>query len=251
MADEGEATETNARSRTSRRQRRGHGKPAAPVALADAAPQDERQLDVATFVAVDKMIGAFARRRFGKAFPALAQTFFKIATPAEVASKELQAAFALWVVYGWKDAEGRRIVDMFAEYGLPLVGEQTRVLAALLRCRFAVFSLRRSEPANKQLRGRDVLRDEPMIILDHAAYEHMHGGDALVSWFFPAGKLWRPLGVATRIPRARVKAVCDALVHFKRGVEAPAQTLRRIADDQPAQVFWTTFRGANMRLDGR
>ena len=160
-------------------------------------------------------------------------------------------AFSLWVVYGWKDKEGRRIVDMFAQYGLPLAGEQSRVLDALRKAKFAVFHMRRAEESNKQLRGRDALRNEPMVILDHAAFSQLEDGDGLVSWFFPVGKLWRPLGVATRIPRARVKALQDALTQFKQGSESKDQTLRRMADEQPAQVFWTCYRGANLQLTSR
>ncbi len=238
---------TDSKSRT-RRKRRGHSDGLTPPTRVIQGRDESQPLDPATFQNVDKMVGVFAQKHFGNAFPQLARSFFNIATPAERDTRELQMAFSLWVVYGWRDKEGRRIVDMFAKHAIALAGEQTRVLNALLRAKFSVFHMRRSEQANEQLRGRDALRNEPMIIRDHAAFNQIKAGDGLVSWFFPVGRLWRPLGVATRVPSARVKALQNALHGFKQGRETKDQTLLRMADTQPAQVFWTCYRGANFQL---
>ena len=78
------------------------------------------------------MIGSFAQRRFGGMMPIVGKGFFAGARDEEEAkSSEIQQGFALYFVYGYRDNAGRRVIDMFREYGLKLDREQTRVLGAL------------------------------------------------------------------------------------------------------------------------
>jgi hypothetical protein len=225
----------------SRRHRRGQGSTANKDE--GAAPRSSRQLDPQAFAQVDQMIGAFSQNRFGNVLPTVMAGFFGAAKrKEELRDPELQAAFMLFFVYGWKDDHGMRIVDAFAEYGPKLKGEQKRVLDALQSARLAFFRVEGSERGNKQLSGRDVLRDEPMIVLDHNAFETLTDGDALLAWFFPMGELARPFGVATQVANAKYPAIEAALVRL---ASALSVTVPELPDRKPAQTFWTVYRLAN------
>ncbi|PRQ02795.1 hypothetical protein ENSA5_21480 [Enhygromyxa salina] len=243
--------------RNSARKRRGHKAKAeaAEAARAEAeaskpkrAVKSVRQLDPEAFKQVDLMIGSFAKRRFGPMMPKVAEAFFGVASSDERTHPELQQAFALYFVYGYRDAQGVRILDMFANYGLELEREQKRVLDACLRARFVVFALERKNTANKQLLGRDVLRGVPMTVLDNVAFAQLAPGDVLVAYMFPIGDLWRPLGMATKVARARAKALSQGLSQLARTQGfAPIE----LPDRRPAQVFWTAYRVADMSFTGQ
>jgi hypothetical protein len=240
------------KSRTSHRLRRGH-KAEAERAAAEAAKNQPkkrvvktaRQLDGEAFKQVDAMLASFAQRRFGQLIPEVAKGFFGNAKPEEVKAPELQQAFALYFAYGFRDSQGRRIVDMFGQFGLELDHEQKRVLEAVLRTRFVVFVLDRAEESNKQMHGRDLLRGEPLTLLDHNAYAQSAPGDVLIAYMFPVGDLWRPLGLATKIPRARAGVLRSGL--DKLAAEQ-GFTLMTLADRRPAQVFWLGYRVADLNI---
>lgn len=223
----------------SRRHRRGQ-------ARADAkapTPRSGRQLDAQAFALVDQMIGAFSQNRFAKVLPAVMAGFFGGAkSKEELRNEELQAAFMLFFVYGWTDPHGMRIVDAFAEYGPRLQGEQKRVLEALRTARLVFFRVEGREADNKQLSGRDVLRDEPMVVLDHNAFETLADGDALLAWFFDVGELARPFGVATQVQNAKCPAIEAALVRLAAALSV---TVPELPDRKPAQTFWTIYRLTN------
>jgi hypothetical protein len=240
--------------RVSRRKRRGHKAEAEAEAKAEAKAKAEvearkpkrahkavRQLDPESFRQVDAMIGSFAQRRFGQLMPKVAQGFFGVARGDEPKHPELQQAFALYFVYGFRDPQGLRILDMFARFGLELDREQRRVLDACLRARFVVFGLERKNDANKQLLGRDILRGVPMTVLDSVAYSALAPGDVIVAYMFPVGDLWRPLGLATKVARAKVPALRQGLGQLASSQGfAPVE----LPDRRPAQVFWTAYRVA-------
>ena len=243
--------EKKAPPRHNQRKRRGH-KAAAAIAVAVAevskpkrAVKTTRQLDPEAFRQVDKMIGSFAQRRFGNLMPKVAASFFAAATGGESNHPELQQAFALYFVYGYRDGQGLRILDMFERFGLELDREQKRVIEACKRARFVVFQLERSNPANKQMLGLDILRGVPISVLDQTAYAKLVPGDVLVAYMFPVGDLWRPLGIATKIGRARVNALRAGLAKLadEQGF-APVE----LPDRRPAQVFWVAYRAADYNL---
>ena len=239
--------------RVNQRKRRGHSADAAAAEAARqaAAAQPKRavksvkQLDPEAFRQVDMMIGSFAQRRFGNIMPKVAAGFFGTATGDEPNHPELQQAFALYFVYGYRDGQGLRIIDMFERFGLELDREQKRVLDACKRAQLVVFQLERVNPANKQMIGLDILRGIPMTTLDQNAFERMAPGDVLLAYMFPVGDLWRPLGMATKVPRARVNALRAGLSQLaaEQGF-APVE----LPDRRPAQVFWVTYRSAEYNL---
>lgn len=237
------------------RKRRGHSAETAAQAAAEAEIQQVqaqqarrvkavRQLDPETFKQVDLMIGSFAQRRFANLMPKVAAGFFGAAQGNEQNRPELQQAFALYFVYGYRDAQGLRIVDMFARSGLKLEREQQRVVDACLRASLVVFGLERKNESNKQLLGRDILRGLPMTVLDNSAYDALTPGSLLVAYMFPIGDLWRPLGLGTIVDRSRAKAASQALAQLGQAVNMPTMQL---ADMRPAQIFWTAYRMSSSR----
>ncbi len=247
-----ETKSTPSKPRESRRLKRGHKAEAERLAAerAAAAPKKRvvkttKQLDREAFRAVDTMVASFAQRRFGPIIPQIAKGFFGQAKPEEPSMPELQQAFALYCVYGYRDTQGARIIDMFSQFGLELDSEQKRVLAALLRVRFVVFALDRAEPSNKQMQGRDLLRGEPMTVLDGNAFAQTVPGDVLIAYMFPVGDLWRPLGLATKIPRARAAMLRQGL---DRLAAEQGFGLMQLPDRRPAQVFWLGFRIADANI---
>jgi hypothetical protein len=241
--------------RTSQRKRRGHKAEtdAAEAARVEAANKPQRavkairQLDPEAFKRVDMMIGSFAQRRFGGMMPEVAKAFFAVARGDEANHPELQQAFALYFVYGYRDAQGLRVLDMFAQHGLQLDREQQRVLDACMRARFVVFGLERKNESNKQLIGRDILRETPMTVLDNVAYAQLSPGDVLGAYMFCVGDLWRPIGMATKVERAKTKALSQSLSQLSGNQNLVPIAL---ADRRPAQVFWTLYRVAEMSFTG-
>lgn len=246
--------------RVSQRKRRGHSVEAAKLEAEQAAAQKAaaqqpkravkavRQLDPDTFKQVDLMIGSFAQRQFGKLMPKAAEGFFAPLGPQaqqQSQRKDLQQAFAMFFVYGYRDAAGQRIVDMFAGQGLKLEREQLRCLDACRRARFVAFVLERKNDANRQLMGRDVLRGIPMSVLDKGAYDLLAPGDVIGAYMFSVGDLWRPLGLGIKVPRARTKALGDELSAL---AQTQSISVIQLPDRRPDQVFWATYRVAERSL---
>ena len=266
MADEQTQAKPAKRTppRNSRRKRRGHSSSAAsePSAASTAAAsavasttaatpakrrvvKSVRQLDPEAFKQVDQMIGSFAQRRFGPLMPKVAEGFFGNASAEERKHPVLQQAFAQYFVYGYRDAQGLRIIDMFARFGLKLDREQQRVLQACLRAGFNVCRLESKNVANKQLQCRDLLREMPITVLDRGAFDAVEPGDILVAYMFPVGDLWRPLGMLTIVSRNKAKALVQALNQLaqRQGFSGP-----QLADRRPHQILWTAIRVAERTL---
>lgn len=250
----------NKAPRVSKRKRRGHSVEAAQQEAERLAAQKAeaqkpkravkavRQLDPEVFRNVDLMIGSFAQRQYGKLMPRAAQGFFApLGDQAQAQSQRpaLQQAFAMFFVYGYRDTAGLRIVDMFARQNLKLDREQVRCLDACRRAKFVVFALERKNESNRQLMGRDILRGIPMTVLDKAAYGQLAAGDAIGAYMFSVGDMWRPLGMGTKVPRAKSKSLIRDLETVASGLGVPALQL---ADVRPDQVFWATYRNADATL---
>jgi len=252
--------------RASRRKRRGHSSASSNTASAGAldpaidasvsetsaprrrAVKSVRQLDPEAFKQVDSMIGSFAQRRFGQLMPKVAEGFFGNASEDERKHATLQQAFALYFVYGYRDAQGLRVIDMFSRFGLKLDREQKRVLEACLRACQCVCVIESKNPANKQLQCRDLLRGVPMTVLDRGAFDLFEPGDVLIAYMFTVGDMWRPLGMVTKVARGRTKALSQGLSQLaQRQGFAPSQ----LADRRPAQVFWTAIRIAERTLTAK
>lgn len=223
----------------SRRLRKGHSERRSKV------HKSSRQLDPEAFAQVDEMVGALAHKSFGKVLPAVMAGFFGASRKDELKNPELQAAFMMFFVYGWKDPHGMRIIDVFAAYGPQLRDEQARVLSALRQARLALFEVERRESANKQLSGREVFRDSPMSVLDHNAYDALSERDALLAWYIPVGDFWRPFGVATHVEAKKLAPLTAALTKL---ADDTGFSLAELPERKPAQAFWTVFRAANAEL---
>jgi hypothetical protein len=248
------AAETKKPPRVNQRMRRGHRAVAeaeAAAAAIEAAKQPKRavksvrQLDPESFKQVDMMIGSFAQRRFKNIMPKVAAGFFGAAKGDEQNHPEIQQAFALYFVYGYRDNQGVRIIDMFEKFGLDLDREQKRVVDACKRAQLVVFQLERVNPANKQMIGLDILRGIPMTTLDQNALAQMVPGDVILAYMFPVGDLWRPLGMATKVSRNRVNALRNGLTQL---ANEQAISPLELGERRPAQVFWVTYRVADSNL---
>jgi len=203
-------------------------------------------LDREAFATVDRMVGAFVQTAFGKLLPTVMAGFFGPARgPDELRNPELQAAFMLFFVYGWKDPHGMRIIDAFAEYGPKVHGEERRVLDALRRARMSLFRMERRADETKQLRGVDLLRETEMTVLDHNAFETLEAKDALLAWYIEIGAMWRPFGVATHVPASKVAGLRAALVRLADSLDV---SLAQLPERMPAQTFWTVFRVTNLEI---
>ncbi|NVB37542.1 hypothetical protein G6O69_06840 [Pseudenhygromyxa sp. WMMC2535] len=252
---ESSKTGTKRPPRAGRRLKRGHkaeaeaqaqaqaeAQAAAPAPVRKRAVKSVRQLDREAFAQVDRMIASFAQRRFGGLMPSVARGFLGGArSEAETKLPEVQQAFALFFVYGYRDNAGRRIIDMFREYGLKLDREQGRVLDALERTRLVVFAVEGKNEANKQIVGRDLLRGQPMTGLDHNLFSKVGRGDVVLAYMFPVGDMWRPLGMATMVRRARVRQFDQGLGQLAREQGFAAAEL---GERRPGQLFWLAYRVA-------
>ena len=237
--------------RARRRKRRGHSAEAPPSPAVGQAPprsravKSTRQLDSEAFARVDAMLGSFARRRYGELMQRAAKGFFGEARGDEAKAPEIQTAFMLDLVYGYRDARGQRIVDVFARYGLELDREQRRVLDALLRARYVVFGLEGKNAANKQIQGRDLLRGVPMVLLDHNIYAQLEVGAVLAAFMFPVGDLWRAVGVGTTVPRAKAKLLQQGMSQL---ASSQGFALAELAERRASQLFWLAYRVAEMTV---
>ncbi len=223
---------------SSDRKRRGHSKDAP----APAGPPRIKKIDATAYQQVDGMLGSFAHRRFGPVLPTVAGGWFGAATEAEREDDELRTAFMLFFVHGWRDPQGLRIIDMFAEFGIELNPLQQTALAAMRQARFQLVRIEQLVPDNKQIQGREFFRDEAVALIDRNSFESVQPGDGLLAWMMPVADLWRPIGIATRVPERCWVATERALDHLAEGLGI---TRAELADRKTAQAFWAVYRAAN------
>lgn len=224
--------------RMSDRKRRGHSQDAS----APEGPPRIKKVDPGAYQQVDAMLGSFAHRRFGPVLPTVAGGWFGAATEAEREDDELRTAFMLFFVHGWRDPQGLRIIDMFAEHGIELNPLQKTALAAMRQARFQLLRIEQVVPDNKQIQGREFFRDEPIAVIDRNSFESVQPGDGLLAWMMPVADLWRPIGVATRVPERCWVAAERALDELATALKVSREDL---AERKTAQAFWTVYRAAN------
>ena len=253
---------TDADERTSsRRKRRGTGpisteeerllataKPAAKP-----APPRGREAQVVTpkfgryeradFERVENMLAAFANRRLGPLVNVVAKGFFGAATPEERDNSGIRTAFYSYFLYTYRDPKGIRVVDLFAESGLPLEGRQRAALDACLQARLVVMTIDDVHPGKHRMRGRDLLRDEPVTAIDRNASSLVKPGERLMCWQIPWGTSWQPIGYAVQVEQRKAVAL-------DRGIETLCNNLRAVRRELPEQhahnLWWVVHRVANM-----
>lgn len=214
----------------------------APATAAVIKPKFGRY-ERADFERVETMLVSFASRRFGPFVNQVLTGFFGAATPQEKANPELRTAGFSFCLYGVRDPKGIRLVDMFAHAGLPIEGRQRAALDACLQARLVLAAIDDVNPGKQRLRGRDLLRDEPITITDRNLSQVLRPGDRILGWNIPWGTSWQPIGVAQRV-EARKAQVLD------RGLETLCNGLRAVRCELPerhgANLFWLVHRVANM-----
>lgn len=243
----------------SRRKRRGTGpisteeerlqataRPAKPMPRdsqpALATPKFGRY-ERADFERVEGMLAAFANRRLGQVVNNVAKGFYQAATAEERENPGIRTAFYTFFLYTYRDLKGIRVVDMFAEAGLPLEGRQRAALDACLQARLVVMTIDDVHPGKHRMRGRDLLRDEPITALDRNASSLVKPGERLMCWQIPWGTTWQPIGYAVQIEQRKAVAL-------DRAIEALCNNLRvvrrELADQHAANLWWVAHRVANM-----
>jgi hypothetical protein len=245
----------------SRRKRRGTGPiasapaPAPQVAPRSASapaaqPPAEKILSIGRyeredFERVEALIAAMVNRnqQIRGFAEQLARGFFAPASPQERPLRELQAAFYSFMMYGWRDSNGVRIVDLFRNSAPQLTVRQQAALQACARARMVLVAIDDVHPGKQRIRGRDLLRDEPLTMRDHNATKIAREGDRMLCWLIPWGTAWQPIGVATRVEARKAEAL-------ERAIEAMANGLRAVRRELPerhaADLFWVAYRVANL-----
>lgn len=229
-------------SKGSRRLRRGHGNSTSPIPAIYDDPI-KRQIDPEAFATFEQRLDAFTQRRFGALLPSLGKAFFKGCTREEVTDPGLQMAFQKWVMYGFRDADGLRIVDMFAAAGLHDEPEVGRALNAARKAVFRVASVARRDETTRQIDAFDLLREVDFDVLDKNTFALAREEDLLCGWMFPSGVLWRPLGLCTRVPKVAATAVRKALGTLAEG---ESMSFPELAERRTMKLFWLIYRGAVM-----
>ncbi len=249
----------------SRRKRRGTGpfvtpeqqvleakREAAARAAADRPAPEARQstpkfgrYERADFERVESMLASFASRRLQALMNQLMTGFFGAATPDEKQNPELRTAFYSFFLYGYRDGQGIRVVDLFSHAGLPLEGRQRAALDACQQARLVLMAIDDVNPGKQRLRGRDILRDEALTVLDRNVSQVFAAGDRFLSWQIPWGTSWQPIGVAQLVQARKAHAL-------DRGLETLCNSLgavrRELPERHAANLFWLVHRVANMPI---
>jgi hypothetical protein len=94
-----------------------------------------------------------------------------------------------------------------------------------------------------RVRGRDMLRDEPVTVFERTLVQAVKPGERFLSWQIPWGTSWKPIGVASHIELRKVVAL-------DRAIETLCNSLRCVRRELPgphaANLWWLVHRVANM-----
>ena len=226
--------------KSSRRKRRGHkqGEPAP----ATKGPVRHPKVEPRAYAEAQTQLEAFVRQRMGKLVEGVGAGFFNGATEAEVKNPELQKAFYLFFVLGYRDKYGMRAIDAFRTYATRPDPMVRRAIDAMANAKLVLGELTERNEANRQMVLRDLFRGEELRAVDKAAYASIDAGGGILGWFMPSGEVWRPVEVATVIPAGKMPgaSVASTTLGDRFGV---AQS--QVPDRHPAETFWTIYRVAN------
>lgn len=261
-------TDDTDKTQPSRRKRRGTGpfvttdqevlqaqQAAQPAAAPEAAPDKLGELrpavsrpkfgryERADFERVESMLASFAARRLQPFMNQVANGFFGAATPQEKNNAELRTAFYSFFLYGYRDPKGIRVVDLFAHAGLPLEGRQRAALEACQQARLALTAVEDVNPGKQRLRGKDLLRDEAIAVLDKNLCQVFKPGDRFLCWQIPWGTSWQPIGVVQQIEARKAHALDLALETLCNSLRA---VRRELPERHAANLFWLVHRVSNM-----
>lgn len=195
------------------------------------------------FERVESMLASFANRRLGPLVNAVAKGFYGAATPEERENAGIRTAFYSFFLYSYRDPQGIRVVDLFADAGLPLEGRQRAALDACLQARLVVMSIEDVHVGKHRMRGRDLLRDEPVTALDRNASQLVKPGERLMCWQIPWGTSWQPIGYAVQVEQRKAVALDRALETLCNSLRA---VRREMPEQHAANLWWLVHRVANM-----
>lgn len=195
------------------------------------------------FERVESMLAAFANRRLGPLVNAVAQGFYGAATAEERENPGIRTAFYSFFLYTYRDPKGIRVIDLFADSGLPLEGRQKAALEACLQARLVVMSIDDVHAGKHRMRGRDLLRDEPVTAIDRNASQVVKPGERLMCWQIPWGTSWQPIGYAVQVEQRKAVALDRALETLCNNLRA---VRREMPEQHAANLWWLVHRVANM-----
>lgn len=223
-----------------RRKRRGHKK-AAPDSTQPTQLPRRGKVDPRTYAQVMERIKAFVEARLVKLVTPVARGFFTGCSQDEIKREDLQSAFFLFFVLGYRDPNGVRVLDMYRGYGFKPSPVEARAVDALDATRLRLVEVVEKVEANRQLQVVDKLNGDELRVTDQEAYKSLSPGDGMMAWFMPSSEVHRPLEVATH-----VKA--DLLGPMVQGLETLANEndleLSDLPHRRPAQMFWAIYRSA-------
>ncbi len=197
----------------------------------------------ADFERVESMLASFGNRRLGQLVNIVARGFYGAATPEERENPGIRTAFLTYYLYTYRDPKGIRIIDLFADSGLPLAGRQKAALDACLQARLVVMSIDDVHPGKHRMRGRDLLRDEPITAIDRNASSLVKPGERLMCWQIPWGTSWQPIGYAVQVEQRKAFALDRALETLANSLRA---VRRELPEEHAANLWWVVHRVANM-----
>lgn len=197
------------------------------------------------FERVEGMLAAFANRRLGPLLNTVANGWFGAATPEEKTNEQLRTAFYSFFLYGYTDPKGIRVVDLFREAGLPLEGRLKAAYEACLQARLVLMTVDDVHAGKQRIRGRDMLRDEPVTVFERNLVQALKPGERFISWHIPWGTSWKPIGVASHIELRKAVAL-------DRAIETLCNSLRCVRVELPTthagNLWWLVHRVANMNV---
>ncbi len=195
------------------------------------------------FERVESMLASFANRRLGPLVNAVAQGFYGAATAEERENPGIRTAFYSFFLYTYRDPKGIRVIDLFADSGLPVEGRQKAALDACLQARLVVMSVDDVHVGKHRMRGRDLLRDEPVTAIDRNASQLVKPGERLMCWQIPWGTSWQPIGYAVQVEQRKAVALDRALETLCNNLRA---VRREMPEQHAANLWWLVHRVANM-----
>lgn len=198
----------------------------------------------ADFERVEALLAGFAQRRLAEVVQAVGKGFFAAAGPQEQQLPELRTAFYSFLLYGWRDQSGVRVVDLFRRIGPRLEGRQLAALDACAGARLGLVAVDDVSPHKQRLRGRDLLRGEAVTVRDQSATRALRPGDRLLGWLIPWGTSWQLIGVATQVEARKAQALDRALESMAAQLKSGR---RELADRHAANLFWVVYRVASLR----
>lgn len=196
---------------------------------------------------VESTLAGFISQRLTNILPTIHTHFFSIATPQERNLPQLQTAFYNYFMYGWRDANGQRVVDLFHQLNQAsehaVKGRLLAALEACLQARLTLVDIHDINVRKQRVRGRDILRDEKLALRDHNIVQLVKPGNRLLAWLVPWGTSWQATGLVVQIDAYKANALEQAIKTLCNSLQTERWLL---ADQQSANLFWMVFRVSRM-----